>query len=102
MGSRMSAPLESMVRTVGRRASCRRGGRDFPLSNQPEKMAKISFRKHDWYDGIANKPMFGIQGKATGFEARWAHCAADGKPLVFHTEAERDAELKRLRKRARA
>lgn len=60
---------------------------------------KTIYRKHDWLDTKTNLPKFGIQGKAVGWEVRWLHCAEDGKPLIYDTEAERDAKLKELRKR---
>lgn len=62
-------------------------------------MTKVSYRRHDWLDTKTREAKFGIQAKAVGFEVRWLHCAEDGKPLIFDTEAERDLKLKELRKR---
>lgn len=45
-------------------------------------------RKHDWFDTVEHKPKYGFQLLVKG---RWKHVAEDGKPCLFDTEEERDA-----------
>lgn len=60
-------------------------------------MSKITYRKHSWLNIQIMKEKFGIQSKATGYEARWLHCTDGGMPLIYDTAEERDAKLKELR-----
>ncbi len=60
----------------------------------------ISYRPYDkWFDEEKSVQMFGVQAKVVGAQVRWLHCCHGGKPLVFFTAAERDIELKKLRKK---
>lgn len=65
-------------------------------TEQPK--TKISYRPHDWLNTKENKPKFGIQAKAVGYECRWLHCAEGNKPLLFDTEQARDEKLTELRR----
>lgn len=55
------------------------------------------YQAHDWLDTKANKPKHGIDALVSG---RWMHCAENGKPLLYDTEEERDAKLRKLRRAA--
>lgn len=56
---------------------------------------KIRYRPHPWFDSRAVRKMFGIQARIGNGE--WMHMSEDGKPLIYDTEAERDAKIKALR-----
>jgi len=65
----------------------------------------IKYRKHEWYDIVRDRPMYGIQalipGRLLGQMPRWLHCQSNGTPLIYTNSSERDAKLKELRTTSR-
>ncbi|WP_043767587.1 hypothetical protein [Algiphilus aromaticivorans] len=49
----------------------------------------------DWYAPNTGRTLYGIK---VYHEGKWAHAMQDGKPLIFHSELERDEKRRELRK----
>lgn len=55
------------------------------------------YRAHPWINIKDGTKRHGIQASIE--KGKWMHMAEDGNPLIFDSEAERDAKLKELRQR---
>lgn len=52
-------------------------------------------REYNWLDMSTRKPLYGIQ---VLWDGEWLNAAEAGKPLLFDTQAERDAKRAEIRK----
>jgi hypothetical protein len=60
----------------------------------------INYRRLDWVDTETLQIRYGIQAKPYGLETRkcrWMHCIENGRLVVYHTEAKREAKLRELK-----
>ena len=61
------------------------------------RASKVRYRPHPWFNTKTNRKMFGIQARVGSGE--WMHMAEDGNPLIYDSEADRDAKILALRQR---
>jgi hypothetical protein len=55
----------------------------------------MKFRKSTWLDTRTKTPAFGIEVRPQPKD-HWFNCHENGNPLIYATEAERDAKLSEL------
>lgn len=60
----------------------------------------MRYRKHDWFNAKTRTAEYGIQCKPSPQDC-WFHCHENGTPLIYKTEAERDAKLADLKAAAK-
>lgn len=60
--------------------------------------AKPRYRKHAWLNTATGGSMHGIQASIE--KGKWMHMAENGTPLIYESEADRDAKLSELRANA--
>lgn len=53
-------------------------------------------RANNWFDTKTQAVLYGID---VWHEGQWCHAAEDGQPLLFRSQAERDAKRQEIRRR---
>ena len=62
---------------------------------------RIEYKRSDYFNALAQEPLFGIAAKCDATGGKWLRCASFKDPMLWGSEEKRDNMLKLLRKEAR-